>query len=290
MRFAKYNGIGNDFVMFGDPDNRMVVTPELVRRLCDRRFGVGGDGVIRVGPGNDGAELFMDYYNSDGSVGEMCGNGIRCVAVFSRSEGLTTSTEIPIGTRAGLKVVEVLPDGRVRVDMGGPEFRPSEIPVLSSDDDALRLSLHVVAEDAGESAGALTIQAACLSMGNPHAVLFVDDPASAPVTTLGPMIEHHKVFPNRANVEFVRVESEDRIRMRVWERGVGETLACGTGACAAAVASRILQGADAHVEVHLPGGLLDVEWDGSVEDPASVYMTGEAVQNFDGDIDLKEYS
>jgi diaminopimelate epimerase len=286
VRFAKYNGIGNDFVMLADPDDRITLTPQIVRRLCDRRFGVGGDGVIRVAPGDDGTELFMDYYNSDGSVGEMCGNGIRCLAVFARREGLTASGEIVVGTRSGPKVVVVRNDGYIRVDMGPPEFHPAGIPVVAEGHDALhhRLSLEGKTEKGG------SIEAACLSMGNPHAVLFVDEPATAPVASLGPLLEHHEAFPHRTNVEFVHVEAAGRIRMRVWERGVGETLACGTGACAAAVAARCLKGTNAHVSVELPGGRLDVDWDGSVENSRPVYLTGPALQNFDGVIDLKEYS
>ena len=278
MRFAKYQGIGNDFVMIADPGDELVLTPETVRALCDRRFGIGADGVIRVAPGTDGGELFMDYVNSDGSVSEMCGNGIRCLALFARAEGMTASTDIKVETRAGLKVVTVTDDGRVRVDMGAPVFEPDAIPVRLDGRDALHAEFEV---------GSRTVQAACLSMGNPHAVLFVDDPDSAPVTTLGPSLETHEAFPHKANIEFVRVDAPHRIRMRVWERGSGETLACGTGACAAAVAARLLGGTEASVVVALPGGKLSVEWEGSLETPASVFMTGAATKSFEGEIDLE---
>ena len=276
VRFAKYQGIGNDFVMVADPQDRLRLAPEWVRRVCDRRFGVGADGVIRVAPGGDGAELFMDYLNSDGSVGEMCGNGIRCLALFALAEGLTESTRLAVGTRSGTKIVEVLPDHRVRVDMGAPIFEPASIPVVWDGADALHAKLELETE---------VIEAACLSMGNPHAVLFVDDPGSAPVTTLGPAIEHHEAFPRKTNVEFVAVRSSSEVEMRVWERGSGETMACGTGACAAAVAARALAGTEARMVVRLPGGELEIEWAGTVTDTAPVLMTGPAHKSFEGELD-----
>jgi diaminopimelate epimerase len=277
MRFAKYQGIGNDFVMLSDPRDEMNLTPELARRLCDRRFGIGADGVIRVAPGRDGAALFMDYVNSDGSIGEMCGNGIRCLALFARAEGLADATELEVATRAGTKVVTVLEDGHVSADMGAPVFAPSHIPVRWDGADALHAKLELPGG---------VVEAACLSMGNPHAVLFVDDPAAAPVATLGPAIEGHDAFPNGANVEFVRVASQGRVEMRVWERGSGETLACGTGACAAAVAARLLCGSGEEVVVGLPGGELEIAWRGSLEDAAPVILTGPATESFTGEIDV----
>ncbi|MGH2820962.1 MAG: diaminopimelate epimerase [Actinomycetota bacterium] len=281
MRFAKYHGIGNDFVMFADPEDRLRLAPDLVASLCDRRFGVGGDGVIRVAPGNDDADLFMDYVNSDGSIGEMCGNGIRCLAVFARGEGLTDAEEISVSTRAGTKLVRMVGGDRVRVDMGAPIFEPEGIPVALDGADPLHAKLDLEGE---------VVEAACLSMGNPHAVLFVDDPSDAPVTTMGPVLEHHPAFPNRTNVEFVRVESPERLAMRVWERGSGETLACGTGACAGAVAARLLSGTNEVVTIALPGGELEVEWRGSREKPSSVLMTGPVVKSFEGWIDLEAYA
>lgn len=275
MRFAKYQGTGNDFVMLLDLEDATRLTPELVRRLCDRRFGIGADGLIRVAP-SERSDFFMDYVNSDGSIGEMCGNGIRCLARFVHDEGVTNATTLDVDTRAGQKTIGMTGD-LVRVDMGAPSFLPAEIPVLWDGPDALHAKLEV---DDG------LVEAACLSMGNPHAVLFVDDPARAPVTTLGPVIERNDAFPHGANVEFVMIESPERIRMRVWERGSGETLACGTGACAAAVAARLLGGAAERVTVALPGGELHVEWPGSLEAPAPVVMTGPAVKSFEGDVDL----
>jgi diaminopimelate epimerase len=279
MRFAKYQGIGNDFVMLADPRDEVELTPRLVRALSDRHFGIGADGVIRVAPGVDGADLSMDYVNSDGSIGEMCGNGIRCLALFAREEGMTDATHMQVATPAGLMTIDVGENGRVRVDMGAPIFDPAAIPIRWEGPEALHAKLEVEGE---------VVEATCLSMGNPHAVLFVDDPERAPVATLGPRLETHEAFPNRANVEFVRVVSPTRVEMRVWERGVGETLACGTGACAAAVASRLIGGAEAEMVVALPGGELEIEWEGSLDDDRPVFMTGPAVRSFGGEVDLEE--
>ena len=276
MRFAKYQGIGNDFVLFADPDDSLRLTPATVRALCDRRFGIGADGVIRVAPGAQGGDFFMDYVNSDGSLGEMCGNGIRCLAVFAAAEGLTDKDELKVETRAGLKTVTVA-GGGIRVDMGPPRFRPEDVPVLWQGDDALHAKVELDDE---------VVEAACLSIGNAHAVLFADDLSSVPLTDVGPRIETHGMFPTGTNVEFVVVESAERISMSVWERGSGQTLACGTGACAAAVAARLLRGTDEAVTVAMPGGELIVEWSGSLGDVQPVYMTGPAVKSFEGDVEL----
>lgn len=277
MKFSKWHGIGNDFIMIADPDDALTLSPDFVRDVCDRRFGVGGDGVIRVAPGRGDTALFMDYINSDGSIGEMCGNGIRCLALFAREVGLTDSDEIMVGTRAGNKLLQVLGGDQVRVDMGAPVFAPERIPVSLTGEDALHTKLDVDGE---------IHEAACLSMGNPHAVLFVAEPNDAPVTTLGPKIEVLDVFPNKANVEFAVVEGPDRVRMRVWERGSGETLACGTGACAVAVAARLLRDTDETVTVALPGGELEVAWSGSIGSSDPVYLTGPATKSFDGELSV----
>ena len=282
MRFAKYHGIGNDFVMFADPNDELTLDAATVARLCDRRFGVGGDGVIRVAPGNDGAALFMDYVNSDGSLGEMCGNGIRCLAVFARAEGMASGDQIKVETRAGMRVVEILDDGRVRAEMGPPIFTPAEIPIAVEGANALEVEV-----DPGPDF--VRFQVAALSMGNPHAVIFVDDASAVNVRSLGPAIETSDAFPSKTNVEFVEVHSPDRIEMRVWERGSGETLACGTGACAAMVATRLLRGGAPRQVVSLPGGELDVEWDGSLDSEKPVYMTGPVAKSFEGDLDLDDY-
>ena len=280
MDFDKYHGIGNDFVMIADPSDRLELDPEVMSRLCDRRFGIGADGVIRVSPGRAGGDLAMAYLNSDGSAGEMCGNGIRCLALFALEHGLAAKKRLTVETGAGLKVVEVQEDGRVRVDMGAPQFDPASIPVTWDGADALHAKIEL---DEG------IVEAACLGMGNPHAVLFVDDPATAPVTTVGPELEHHPAFPTHVNVEFVSVRAPGRIEMRVWERGSGETMACGTGACAAAVAARLLRGTDPVVMVELPGGELEVAWNGRGDPSRPVVMTGSATKSFEGTVDLEEY-
>lgn len=280
MEFDKYHGLGNDFIMMADPGDRLRLVPRMVTRLCDRRFGIGGDGVIRVAPGRSGGDLLMDYMNSDGSVGEMCGNGIRCLALLAVERGLASGPTLAVETGAGLKVVVIQEDGRVRVDMGAPEFDPPSIPFVWDGADALQAKIEV---DGG------TVEVACLGMGNPHAVLFVEDPATAPVTTLGPELEHHPSFPHRVNVEFVVVHGSGRIAMRVWERGSGETLACGTGACAAAVAARLLRETDPTVTVELPGGELEISWSGPGGGDRPVVMTGPATKSFEGTFDLGVY-
>lgn len=276
MRFSKYHGTGNDFVMLADLEDALRLTPEKVAALCDRHFGIGADGVIRVGPGDGDTDLFMDYVNSDGSIGEMCGNGIRCLTVFAREEGLASGTSLRVGTRAGVKLVELLGDGQVRVDMGAPIFEPAQVPVEWSGTDALHAKIEL---------GSSVLESSILSMGNPHAVLFVE---TEPVDSLpfGPTIEKHRMFPNGTNVEFAKVEGPDRVRMRVWERGSGETLSCGTGACAVAVATKLVAGGTEEITVALPGGEVRVEWRGSLEERSPVYLTGPAARVFTGDVDL----
>lgn len=282
LEFAKYQGIGNDFVMLSDPHDELKLTADLAARLCDRRFGIGADGVIRVAPGRGGAELFMDYLNSDGSTGEMCGNGIRCLALFARHEGLSSSDRMVVGTKAGDKIVE-MSGGQVRVDMGAPIFDPALIPVRWDGADALQMKLEMDTDIVTDD----VIELACLSMGNPHAVLFTSNVEAVPVRSLGPLLERHPAFPQGTNVLFVDPSSSTEIRMRVWERGSGETLACGTGACAAAVASRLLAGAPEKTTVVLPGGRLHIEWDGSVERERPVFMTGPAQRSFAGVVELE---
>jgi diaminopimelate epimerase len=278
MKFSKYQGIGNDFVMVADQEDEIELSPANVMRLCDRRFGIGADGVIRVAPDGNGADFFMDYRNSDGSVGEMCGNGIRCLAVFVRELGLTRSSRLSVGTRAGVKTIEVLPGDLVTVDMGRPVFDPATIPVSWPGPDALHAKVELPDE---------TLAVACLSIGNPHAVVFVEDLEPISIELTGPQVERHPMFPNGTNVEWVRVAAPDRIEMVVWERGSGATLACGTGACAGAVASRMLRGTDPEMTVVLPGGELRIEWAGDGATPASVFMTGPATKSFEGEVDLR---
>ena len=269
MEFVKAHGTGNDFVVVEDLEDRLELTPELVRAVCDRHFGIGADGVIRIAPGRDGrAPFFMDYRNADGSVAEMCGNGVRVVGKYLCDRGYV-GTELDLETRAGVKRLELHCDDRgmvdrVSVDMGAPSFDRAGLPMLG-EGEALKEPL----EAAGQ-----TFEATCLSMGNPHAVIYVDDVDTAPVTTAGPLLERHPAFPNHTNVEFVQVVDQHTLRQRTWERGVGETLACGTGACAVAVASQVRGFTGRRVAIDLRGGRLELEWSPG----GTVRMTGPALE------------
>ena len=275
IAFTKSHGAGNDFVMIADLDDRLgPLDAKLVEALCDRHQGVGADGLIRVAPSRS-ADFFMDYYNADGGVAEMCGNGIRCLAKYVADRGIATGDTLCVDTRAGVKelVLSRGADGlvdRVRVDMGAPILGRADIPVAGTGD-----PLHVALAVDGVS-----YDAACVSMGNPHAVIFVTRLADVPVEQHGPAIEHSEPFPAKTNVEFTEVLSQDEVRVRVWERGVGETQACGTGACATAVAANLrgLTGRD--VAVHMPGGILNISWT-----PETVFLTGPVVEAFQGTFD-----
>lgn len=274
LAIAKYHGSGNDFVMVLDLEDVRPIDAPLAAALCDRRFGVGGDGVIRVTRDRDGADLFMDYRNADGSLAEMCGNGIRCLAAFAVDRGVVSGTDLAVGTRAGRKHLRLaLEGGSVRsatVAMGAPAFARTAIPMAGPGEEPL-LAQPFVAPDGA------TYRATAVSMGNPHLVLHLDeDPAGAPVATLGPLLERDPRFPEGVNVEFAEVR-EGVIVTRVWERGVGETKACGTGACAVLVASHAAGLTPARATVRFPGGDLVVE---RVED--EVYLTGPAERTFEG--------
>ena len=279
MQFSKYHGTGNDFVLIEDVADRIRLNPEMIAALCDRRRGVGADGLIRIAPAPD-ADFFMDYYNAEGEPAEMCGNGIRCLAKYVFDRELTSFTELDVLTRAGLKhLVLDARDGAVRtvtVDMGPPAFERKAIPMVGEPTETfIGQQLQVDGR---------TFTATALSMGNPHVVLFVDpteDLAAVPVATLGPSIEVREEFPNRTNVEFIQ-PTNGRIRMRVWERGVGETMACGTGACASLAASVLAGLAGRTAEVEFPGGLLEVRWR---EDDDHFFLTGPAVCVYDGELD-----
>ncbi len=277
------HGIGNDFVMVNclgqDGDARLAEAQRRAVSLCDRKFGVGGDGVIALLPGRD-APFAMRMFNPDGSEAEMCGNGIRCFAKFLYDRGLTRGeTLIPVETGAGLLHLQVQagPDGKaaaVRVDMGEPVLKPFDVPTTLGDGDAPVVNVPL-------DLGGQTLPVTAVSMGNPHAVTFVDDVKSYPIETIGPIVESHPVFPRRINTEFIEVLSDREIVFRVWERGAGETLACGTGASAATVACVLNGKTGRRVLVHLPGGDLDIEWS---EADNRVYMTGAAAEVFEGDI------
>lgn len=278
MRFAKYHGTGNDFVMIEDMDDALALDPAAIAALCDRHRGVGADGVIRIAPADE-ADFFMDYSNADGEAVEMCGNGIRCLAKYVYDRGLTAAQEIDVLTRAGVKRLVIhATDGvaqRVTVDMGPPALERKSIPMTG----------EPLARFVGEpfDLDGMDLTATAVSMGNPHVVLFLrpdDDLARLDVSRLGPIVEHAPDFPNRTNVEFVRVE-DGIVRLRVWERGSGETMACGTGACAALVATSLAGLTGREADVEFPGGLLRVAW----ADDGHVFLTGPATHVFDGEVD-----
>jgi len=276
IAFHKMHGTLNDFVVFYDPDARVNLSPQQIAAICHRRAGVGADGVIAVRP-SDTADFFMDYINADGSPAEMCGNGIRCLAKYVYDTGLTEKTKLPVETRAGIKFVELIAgdDGfvdRVRIDMGAPMFDPASIPVTIQTDGSPISDYAVEAKDR-------IFHATILSMGNPHCVIFQDGDIEDLPRTYGPTIETHALFPKKTNVEFVRVLDRGRIVMRVWERGSGETYACGTGACASAVAARLRGAVDEECVVELLGGILEVSWKGNTY---PVIMTGNSTKSYEG--------
>ena len=277
LEFTKMHGAGNDFVVLDGIRDRLPALEPLAVRLCDRHFGVGADQVLVVrepSAGESAADFRMEIYNADGSQVEMCANGIRCFYKYLRDRGLTSADEIGVETLSGVVRPRWMGPGRVQVDMGLPVLEPAKIPThLGSGDGPV---LDVPLEVAGE-----TLMLSSVSMGNPHAVIFVADPDSAPVAELGPLVERHAAFPNRVNVEFVATDGRNRIRQRTWERGTGETLACGSGACAVAVVSILRGVVEPDVTVELRGGELEISWSGPGE---RVRMTGPAAEVFTGTI------
>lgn len=277
IEFTKYHGLGNDFILI---DNRAastpLLTPEQAVKLCDRHFGIGADGVIFALPGEKDTDYTMRIFNSDGSEPEMCGNGIRCLAGFLADlEGMSrTKDRYRIHTLAGVITPQLMEDGQVRVDMGLPRLLAGEIPTTLAAADAKVINQPL--EVAGKS-----WDVTCVSMGNPHCITFVDDVAAIPLEAIGPLFENHPVFPQRTNTEFIEVVSRDYVKMRVWERGAGITLACGTGACAALVAGVLTGKCDRIATVELPGGPLEIEWS---EIDQRIYMTGPADRVFTGKI------
>ncbi|MGQ9914951.1 MAG: diaminopimelate epimerase [Thermogutta sp.] len=276
MRFVKMQGAGNDYV-YVDCFRETLPQPatELAPRIADRHFGVGGDGLILITP-SEIADARMRMFNADGSEAEMCGNGVRCVAKYVYESGISRNNPLRIETGRGVLALDlVLEDDRVqkvRVNMGDPILHPREIPTN------LGLGRDRVTEYPLEVDGT-NLPVTCVSMGNPHCVIFVEELLDALVHGLGAKIERHPAFPRRVNVEFVRVESSKAVQARVWERGSGETLACGTGACAVCVAGVLTGRTDRQVSVRLPGGVLEVEW----SEEGSVFLTGPAVEVFRGD-------
>lgn len=285
LPITKAHGTGNDFVLVEDLDGHLEIDADLVRQLCDRNFGVGADGLIRLAPADeDAAAFFMDYRNSDGSIAEMCGNGIRCSTKYLIDRGLLTSSHdrarrrVGVQTRSGVRQVTYELGGddlvsTVEVDMGPPSFEPASVPLAPDFAESLQVPFESI--HAGER-----LRLNAVSMGNPHAVVFGPDPVGIDVASVGREIEKSAIFPEGANVEFVEVVSSSHLKMRVWERGVGETLACGSGACAAFAAARELEMVGDSVTLSLPGGELRLRWDGTI------MMAGPAVEVFDAVVNL----
>lgn len=279
IKFTKMHGCGNDYVYINGFTEQIPQEkkPDFVRYVSDRHFGIGSDGAIFINPATE-ADFEMEMYNADGSRSEMCGNGMRCVGKYVYDYGLTDKTEFSVVSAGKIKyLVLTVEDGKavqIRVNMGEPILEPKEIPVLADVTPVINESITVLDKE---------YEMTCVSMGNPHAVVFVEDTASFPVNEIGPYFEKHEKFPNRTNTEFVQVLDRNHINMRVYERGTGETLACGTGCCASVVAC-ILNGlTDENVYVNVLGGVVQVEWD-RIENV--VYMTGPAVTVFDGEIEF----
>lgn len=276
MKFTKMQGLGNDYIYVNCFEERVENPAGASRALSDRHFGIGSDGLILICP-SEKADFRMDMYNSDGSRAEMCGNGIRCVGKYVYDRGLTHKKVITVETGAGIKTLRISVEGggvkSVTVDMGEPILEPEQIPVKSG----LERFIAQPVEAAGK-----TWSVTCVSMGNPHAVIFCDDVNGMNLTELGPKFENHSLFPSRINTEFVRVIDRETLEMRVWERGAGETLACGTGACAS-FAAAVLNGlCERSVTMRLLGGTLELVWD---EGDKHIYMTGPAEFVFDGEIE-----
>lgn len=278
MKFTKMHGCGNDYVYVNCFKETIENPNETAKFVSDRHFGIGSDGMICIHP-SDKADFRMAMYNSDGTEGAMCGNGVRCIAKYVYDYGLTDKTTITIETKGGIKELDLtVEDGKVtwvNVDMEAPVLEADKIPVIY--DEEKKVIDKPVIVDGRE------YRITCVSMGNPHGVVFVDSVDDLDIEKLGPMFEHHPMFPDRVNTEFIQVVDDHTIRMRVWERGAGETLACGTGACASAYASYLNQKTGNKVLVHLLGGDLQIEYD---EEKHTIFMKGPATKVFDGEIDL----
>lgn len=282
MKFTKMQGLGNDYVYVNCFKEKIDNPSEVAKFVSDRHFGIGSDGLIMINPSKV-ADFEMEMYNADGSRGEMCGNGIRCVAKYVYDYGLTDKTHISVETLGGIKYLDLtVKDGKValvRVDMGEPELDPEKIPIIMKgySDETDRVLNAQIKVDGKE------YHMTGVSMGNPHDVVYIDDVQGLDIEKIGPKFENHERFPQRINTEFARVIDRKTVEMRVWERGSGETLACGTGACAVAVASILNGYTEREVEIRLLGGKLQIEWN---EEDNHVYMTGPATVVFDGEIEL----
>ena len=279
MKFTKMHGLGNDYVYVNCFEEKIDNPPAVARFVSDRHFGIGSDGLIMINPSKT-ADFEMEMYNADGSRGEMCGNGIRCVAKYVYDYGLTDKTQISVETLGGIKYLDLtVEDGKVsqvKVDMGKPELEADLIPIISEREQVIDEPIEVDGKEHHMTG---------VSMGNPHAVIYVDDVKGLDLEKIGPKFENHERFPKRINTEFVHCIDRQTVEMRVWERGSGETLACGTGACAVAVSSILNNLTDTRVTVKLLGGDLQIEWD---REKDRVFMTGPATVVFDGVIDITE--
>ncbi len=276
LKFVKSEGCGNDFIIIDDPEAKLDLDPSFVAKVCDRHYGVGADGLMLVRPSKE-ADLGMEFFNSDGSLAKVCGNGLRCFAKYAHDNDLLKKTLFFVETRSGVKEVELTyEEGAVtgaRVDMGKPVFETDKIPMISNDKTFIDQLIDVQGT---------AVTATCLSMGNPHCVIFVEDIESAPVKSVGSKIEQSDIFPERVNVEFVQPVGESELSVRVWERGAGGTLACGSGACAAVVAASKQGIIGRTAKVNMPGGQLLVNW----HEDGQVYLAGHARQVFSGEIEL----
>ena len=274
MKFTKMHGCGNDYVYINGFTEKIENKPKWVQKVSDRHFGVGGDGAIFINP-SDEADFEMEMYNADGTRAEMCGNGIRCVGKYVYDYGLTDKTQITVASFYKVKYLDLTVENgkvsKVKVDMGTPILKAQEVPVVSENEQVVDEKIVVDGKEY-----AMT----CVSMGNPHAVVFMDDVANLEIEKIGPSFENHERFPNRTNTEFVKVIDRNHVEMRVWERGTGETLACGTGCCATVVACVLNGLTDRKVCVKVLGGEIEIEWD---EATGTVFMTGPATTVFDGE-------
>lgn len=279
MKFTKMQGAGNDYVYINGFTEKMSQEdkPDWVRKVSDRHFGIGSDGAIFINP-SDVADFEMEMYNADGSRSEMCGNGIRCVGKFVFDKGLTDKTQFTVVSAGKVKVLDLtVENGKatlIKVNMGEPILEAAQVPVVSDSEEVIDEPIYISEVDE-------TYYMTCVSMGNPHAVVFMDDVENLAIEKIGPHFENHVRFPNRTNTEFVKVLDRNNVQMRVWERGTGETLACGTGCCATAVACILNGHTEEEVTVHVLGGKIKIFWD---RESNLIYMTGPAETVFEGEI------
>lgn len=274
MKFTKMHGCGNDYVYINGFTEKVADKPKAVVALSDRHFGIGSDGVIFINPSQQ-ADFEMEMYNADGTRAEMCGNGIRCVGKYVYDHGMTDKTSITVESFGKVKYLDLTVENgkvvKVKVNMGKPELTAKDVPVVSVHEQVIDEEIIVKEK---------SYRMTCVSMGNPHAVVFMDDVEHLAIEEIGPYFENHERFPNRTNTEFVQVIDDSHVKMRVWERGTGETLACGTGCCATAVACVLNRLTGAHVTVQVLGGEIEIYWD---QKENLVYMTGPAVTVFEGE-------